>query len=68
MKVVKNSLESSEVGLPWGVHVRAHMLDRVGDVGPDEDEVLESLDEDLIGYHITNQGTVFIRELSLECQ
>jgi hypothetical protein len=68
MKVVKNSLESSEVGLPWGVHVRAHMLDRVGDVGPDEDEVLKSLDEDLIGCHVTNQRTVFVRELSLECQ
>jgi hypothetical protein len=29
-------LESGEVGLPWGVHVKAHLLDDVGDVGPGE--------------------------------
>jgi hypothetical protein len=38
--VVKNPLGSEEVGLPWGAHVKAHLLERVGDVGPGEGEVL----------------------------
>lgn len=32
-------------GAMQGVHVKAHMLDNIGDVGPSEDEVLESPDE-----------------------
>jgi hypothetical protein len=28
-----------------GVHVKAHLLDYVGDVGPSEGEVLESLND-----------------------
>jgi hypothetical protein len=32
VKVAKNPLDSGEVGLPRGVHVKAHVLDRVGDV------------------------------------
>jgi hypothetical protein len=33
-EVAKNPFESGEVGLLWGVHVKAHLLDDVGDIGP----------------------------------
>ena len=36
VEVAKNPFESSEVELPWGVHVKAHLLNDVGDVGPGE--------------------------------
>jgi hypothetical protein len=45
VEVGKDLLESGEVGLPWGVHVKAHLLDKVSDVGPRESQVLESADE-----------------------
>jgi hypothetical protein len=40
-EVAQDPLESGEVGFPRGVHVQAHLLDGVGDVGPREGEVLE---------------------------
>jgi hypothetical protein len=40
LEVAKNPLGSSEVVLSWGVLVKAHMLDRVDDIGRGEDEVL----------------------------
>jgi hypothetical protein len=36
MEVAKNQLESGEVGLLWGVHVKAHLLDGICDVDPGE--------------------------------
>jgi hypothetical protein len=35
----------SEMGLPRSVHMQAHLLDGVGDVGPGEREVLERAGE-----------------------
>jgi hypothetical protein len=32
VEVAKNPLENGEVGLPWGVHMRAHLLNGVGHV------------------------------------
>jgi hypothetical protein len=39
---VHDPFESGEMGLPRGVHIQAHLLDDVSDVGPREGEVLES--------------------------
>jgi hypothetical protein len=39
-EVAKNPFGNSEVGFLRGVHVKAHVLDRIGDVGPVEDKVL----------------------------
>lgn len=39
-EIAKNPLRSSEVGLPRGVYVEAHLLDHVGDVSLGECEVL----------------------------
>jgi hypothetical protein len=41
LEVSKNALHGSEMGLMGVVHVEAHLLDRVGNVGPSESEVLE---------------------------
>jgi hypothetical protein len=40
--VPKDALHDREMGLMRIVHVEAHLLDRVGNVGPGEGEVLES--------------------------
>jgi hypothetical protein len=53
---VKDPLESGEVGLAWGVHMKAHMLDRVDDVGPVEREVLESSGEARVGRDVVDRG------------
>jgi hypothetical protein len=46
------------MGLPRGVHMQAHMLNGVGDVGPGEDEVLRYWSAGLasIGRHVGDQG------------
>jgi hypothetical protein len=36
MEVAQDPLESGEMGLPLDVHMHAHLLDGVGDVGPRE--------------------------------
>jgi hypothetical protein len=38
----KDPIHSGEMWLSRGVHMKAHMLDGVGDVGAGEDEVLQS--------------------------
>lgn len=40
MEAAKNPLGGGEMGLPQGVHVKAHLIDRVSDVRPSEGEVL----------------------------
>jgi hypothetical protein len=42
------------------VHVKAHLLDRVCDVGPGEGEVLESLDGAMLGCHVVYQDVFVI--------
>jgi hypothetical protein len=42
LEVPKDALRGREMELTRVVHVEAHMLDRVGNVEPCEDEVLES--------------------------
>jgi hypothetical protein len=61
VKVAKNSLCDSEARLPWGVHVKEHLLDDVGDVGLGEGEALESLDKTLVRHHVV----VVIGELGM---
>jgi hypothetical protein len=38
---MKDSLHSGETWLPRGMHMEAHLLDDVGDVGAGEDKVLQ---------------------------
>lgn len=45
IETTKNLLRSGEVGLPPGVHVEAHLMDRRGNVIPGEGEVLQSTGE-----------------------
>jgi hypothetical protein len=40
-----NLLESSEVGLPWDVHVKAHLLNSIGDIRLGECQVLKSVSD-----------------------
>jgi hypothetical protein len=56
VEVAHDPLESGDIGLLWGVHVEAHLLDGVGDVGPGEGEVLKGTSEALVRRHISNWG------------
>jgi hypothetical protein len=53
------------VGLTWGVHVKAHLLNGVGNAEMRECQVLESASEALIGRHVNDQGPVVVGELRL---
>jgi hypothetical protein len=41
-EVAEEALESSEVRLPWIMHVKTDLLNCIGDVQPSESEVLKS--------------------------
>jgi hypothetical protein len=53
---VQDLLESGEVGLLRGVHMQTHPLDGIGDVGPEEGEVLERAGEAPVGRCISDIG------------
>jgi hypothetical protein len=55
VEVAKNPLENGEVGLPWGVHMRAHLLNGVGHVGPGGRQVLESTGEATVGCRVDDR-------------
>jgi hypothetical protein len=63
--IANDSLESGEVGLLWGVHVKAHLLDDVGDVGPGEGQILESAGEAPVGCRVGDRGPIVLGELCL---
>jgi hypothetical protein len=62
-EVAQNPLESGEVGLPWCVHMKAHLLNDVGDVWPGEGEVLERVCQAPVRRCVGNRGPVVLREL-----
>jgi hypothetical protein len=64
-EVAQNPLESSEVGLPWCVHMKAHLLNGIGDVRPREGEVLEHICEALVRHRVGDWRPVILRELRL---
>jgi hypothetical protein len=49
LEVSKDALRDREMGLMRVVHVEAHLLDHVGNVGPSEGEVLESPSQTTVG-------------------
>jgi hypothetical protein len=53
---LKDALCDREMGLMGVVHVQAHLLDRVGNVGPSEGEVLESPSQLAVGSRVTGGG------------
>jgi hypothetical protein len=56
LEVAEDPLRSREMGFPQVVHVEAHLLDHVGDIGPDEGEVLESPGQAAVGSRVTDGG------------
>jgi hypothetical protein len=56
LEVPKDALHAREMGLMGLVHVEAHLLNRVGNVGPGEGEVLESPDQTALGSRIADGG------------
>jgi hypothetical protein len=44
------------VCLPWGVHMKAHLLNDLGDVRLGEDEVLESARQAPVRCRVGDQG------------
>jgi hypothetical protein len=53
------------MGLSRGVHMQAHLLDGVADVGPREGEVLERAGQAPVRHYVGDRGAVVLRELRL---
>jgi hypothetical protein len=64
-EVAQNPLERGEMGLPRSVHMQAHLLDGVCDVGPGEGEVLERVGQAPVGRRVGDRRPVVLRELRL---
>jgi hypothetical protein len=56
LEVPKDALRGREMGLTRVVHVEAHLLDCVGNVGPGEGEVLESSSQAAIDSQVADKG------------
>jgi hypothetical protein len=56
LEVPKDALRGREMGLTRVVDVEAHLLDRVGNVGPGEGEVLESPSQAAVGRWVADKG------------
>jgi hypothetical protein len=57
-KVPQDPLHSDEMWLPRGVHMKAHLLDDIGDVRMGEDEVLQRPSKTPVAGGISYQGDV----------
>jgi hypothetical protein len=54
LEVLEDVLRDREMGLTRVVHVKAHLLDRIGNVGPGEGDVLESPNQAAVGSRVTD--------------
>jgi hypothetical protein len=63
-EVAQDPLESHEVGLPWSVHMEAHLLDGVGDVRPGEGEVREHACQDPLRRRVGDWGPVVLESFA----
>jgi hypothetical protein len=64
-EVAQDPLESGEMGLPWGVHMEAHLLDGVSDVGTREGKVLERACQAPVRCRVGDRGPIVLRVLRL---
>jgi hypothetical protein len=53
------------VGLPWRVHMKAHLLNGIGDVWPGEGEVLGRACQAPVRCRVGDRGPFVLRELRL---
>jgi hypothetical protein len=65
LEVAKDALHSHKMGFKWVMHVEAHLLYHVGDVRPDEGEILESPDQNVVGDRVIDGGAQVIGDLGL---
>ena len=65
LEIPHDPLHIGEMWLPRGVHMEAHLLDDVGDVGTGEDEVLQGPDKTPVAGGIGHRGAVVGGELAL---
>jgi hypothetical protein len=56
LEVPKDALRSREMGRTGVMHVETHLLDSVGNIGPDEGEVLERPNQATIGSRVAEGG------------
>jgi hypothetical protein len=65
LEVQKYALRGRVMGLMGVVHVEAHLLDHIGNVGPGEGEVLESPNKVAVGSRVANGGGGLMSEETL---
>jgi hypothetical protein len=68
LEVTEDMLHGHEMGLTKIMHVKVHLLGRVGDVNPSEGEVLESPGQAMVGSWAADNGAPCRRRHWPECQ
>jgi hypothetical protein len=56
LEVPKDALRGREMGLTGVLYVEAHLLDRVGNVGAGEGEVLEGPNQATVGSRVADRA------------
>jgi hypothetical protein len=62
LKVSQNPLGSDKVSFPGIMHVKAYLLDSIGDIWPSEGQVLKSASKTAIGCGICYRRSGFSRD------
>jgi hypothetical protein len=62
LKVSQNPLGSDKVSFPGIMHVKAYLLDSIGDIWPSEGQVLKSASKTAIGCGICHRRSGFSRD------
>jgi len=65
LDVAENALQSSQTRFPRIMHMKANLLDGVGDVRPSEGQVLESTSKTPKLRGINNWGAICSRDLGV---
>jgi len=65
LDVAENALQSSQMRFPRIMHMKANLLDGVGDVRPSEGQVLESTSKTPKLRGISNWGAICSRDLGV---
>lgn len=65
-KIAKDPLDRTQMRLTGIMHIKADVLNDIGDIGPSEGEIPESIDEAPVGGGVTLIGLPSLENLACE--
>lgn len=63
LEVAKDALQQGGMSISWSMHMEAHLLDGVGDVGPCQCQVLQGADHATVPPWIMQERAVVVGDL-----